>query len=163
MFCAPVVACEISEPPTTPRGTSWSVPGLTTFIAWGGVAGTGSAGRESAGSGVRGPPCRPSLTPRLLRAGRGRHLDLERRRLVIDLERRVVDVEPVLEQLLERTAQIVAVVVGAHDDVRRKRGEPGCDLPHVEIVHLDHPRLGGEGTPDLGGVQARRRGLHEHS
>src|SRR5215213_4360654 len=31
---APVVACEISDPPTTPRGTSRSSPdGLTTFMA----------------------------------------------------------------------------------------------------------------------------------
>src|SRR4051794_6751047 len=33
MFTAPVVACEISEPPTTPRGTSRSTSdGLTTLI-----------------------------------------------------------------------------------------------------------------------------------
>ena len=29
--CAPVVACDTSAPPTTPRGTSCSAPGLTTF------------------------------------------------------------------------------------------------------------------------------------
>src|ERR671914_2855526 len=34
MFVAPVVACEISAPPTTPRGTSRSWPAcLTTFMA----------------------------------------------------------------------------------------------------------------------------------
>src|SRR5215212_10796706 len=33
MLLAPVVACEISEPPTTPRGTSRSGPGLTTFMS----------------------------------------------------------------------------------------------------------------------------------
>src|SRR5947209_5775164 len=33
MFCASVVAWDISLPPTTPRGTSRSAPGLTTFMA----------------------------------------------------------------------------------------------------------------------------------
>src|SRR6516225_11069202 len=32
MFWAPAVTCEISAPPTTPRGTSRSGPGLTTFM-----------------------------------------------------------------------------------------------------------------------------------
>src|SRR5919106_2275491 len=33
MCAAPVVCCETSAPPTTPRGTKWSGPGLTTCIA----------------------------------------------------------------------------------------------------------------------------------
>src|SRR5919202_2284998 len=32
MFVAPAVACEISEPPRIPRGTSCSGPGLTSFM-----------------------------------------------------------------------------------------------------------------------------------
>src|SRR5689334_5027928 len=32
MLSAPAVVCEISAPPTTPRGTSRSGPGLTTFM-----------------------------------------------------------------------------------------------------------------------------------
>src|SRR5690349_4855263 len=32
MFVAPAVACEISEPPRMPRGTSCSGPGLTCFM-----------------------------------------------------------------------------------------------------------------------------------
>src|SRR5919202_2854199 len=32
MFVAPAVACEISEPPRMPRGTSCSGPGLTSFM-----------------------------------------------------------------------------------------------------------------------------------
>src|SRR3954471_7579100 len=32
MFVAPAVACEISEPPRMPRGTSCSAPGLTSFM-----------------------------------------------------------------------------------------------------------------------------------
>src|SRR3712207_2126460 len=33
MLCAPAVAWEISDPPRTPRGTSRSGPGLTTFMS----------------------------------------------------------------------------------------------------------------------------------
>src|SRR3954469_22454156 len=33
MFVAPALACEISAPPITPRGTSCSPPCLTTFMA----------------------------------------------------------------------------------------------------------------------------------
>src|SRR5580704_8054456 len=101
MFCAPVVACEISDPPTTPRGTSWSAPGFTTFIA--------------PGWDWRASIARPSLPPVSLRARRGRHLDLERTGLVVDLERRVVDVEALVEQLVQRAANLVAVVAGAYD------------------------------------------------
>src|SRR3954451_23700393 len=32
MFVAPAVACEISDPPMMPRGTSCSAPGLTSFM-----------------------------------------------------------------------------------------------------------------------------------
>src|SRR3954464_7201454 len=32
MFVAPAVACDISEPPRMPRGTSCSGPGLTSFM-----------------------------------------------------------------------------------------------------------------------------------
>src|SRR3954470_14516803 len=32
MFVAPAVACETSEPPRMPRGTSCSAPGLTSFM-----------------------------------------------------------------------------------------------------------------------------------
>src|SRR5919198_4521553 len=32
MFVAPAVACEISEPPRMPRGTSCSAPGFTSFM-----------------------------------------------------------------------------------------------------------------------------------
>src|SRR3954470_23577360 len=34
MFVAPALACEISAPPMTPRGTSRSPACLTTFMAW---------------------------------------------------------------------------------------------------------------------------------
>src|SRR5579875_2586989 len=91
MFCAPVVIWETSEPPTTPRGTSRSAPGLTTFMT------------------------RASLPP----VARGQ-LDLDGRlggRLVVDLEGGVVDVEAHLEHALEHAAQLVPVLAGADDDV----------------------------------------------
>src|SRR5579862_1517968 len=147
MFCAPVVACEISDPPTTPRGTSRSAPGLTTFI----------------GRGETRRPTWPASLPTLaIAAGLRRHLDLERPRLVVDLERRVVDMETLVQQVVEAAAQLVAVVAGADDDVGRQRGEARCDLPHVEVVNLDDSRLGGERPADLVGIEPRRRGLHEY-
>src|ERR1700757_3849477 len=108
MFCAPVEAWEISLPPTTPRGTSRSGPGLTTFIDQVLTA---------------RPSWAASLPPLARTLGRHRHLDLQRTRLVVDLERGVVDVEAVLEQPLQGPAQLVAVVAGADHDVRRQRGE----------------------------------------
>src|SRR5437763_17002597 len=121
MFCAPVVAWEISLPPTTPRGTSRSGPGLTTFIE----------------PGLTTPPSWPaSLPPVVFRLGlrRAGHLDLERPGLVVDLERGVVDVESLLEQCVQRPAQPVAVVARAHHDVRRERREARGDFPHVQVV-----------------------------
>ena len=70
--------------------------------------------------------------------------------------------EAVFEQRLEGAAHLVAVVAGAHDDVRRQRREPRCDLPHVEVVHLDDARLRGERAADLVGVEAGGGRLHEH-
>src|SRR6476659_736814 len=142
MFCAPVVAWETSLPPTTPRGTSRSAPGLTTFM--------------------RPPPWPASLPPLAFRAGRGRNLDLQRRRLVVDLEGGVVDVEAFLEQLLKRAAQLVAVVPGPDHHVGRERGKPRGDLPHVQVVHLDDPGLAGQRVTDLLGIETGGRGLHEH-
>src|ERR1700733_9709963 len=105
MLCAPVVACEISDPPTTPRGTSWSAPGLTTFIE-------PRLSNESTSA--------PSLPPLTHRTRPRRHLDLERPGLMVDLERRVVDAELLLEQLMQIATKLVAVVAGADDDVRRQ-------------------------------------------
>src|SRR3954452_11768835 len=54
MFVAPVVACEISAPPTTPRGVARSSPaGLTTFMGASLVPGTSQA-RQAFGDLGRG-------------------------------------------------------------------------------------------------------------
>src|SRR3954447_23894622 len=55
MLWAPVVACETSAPPTTPRGTSRSSPGLTTFTVR--VYADARADRPTA------HPCRPGGAP----------------------------------------------------------------------------------------------------
>src|SRR5689334_274665 len=65
MFVAPAVACEISEPPRIPRGTSWSGPGLTSFMP--GLP----RGRSGDGEIVVQPPRAPGADPVVqgLRAG----------------------------------------------------------------------------------------------
>src|ERR1700739_1014856 len=133
MLCAPAVAWEISAPPTMPRGTSRSGPGLTSFI---------------------GPP---TLLPGMnlylqwcLGGG-----------LVVDLQRGVGDAEAILDEALERATPVMAIVSGPHHDMGRQRREARGHLPDVEVVHLHHSGLGGKGAADLLRVQARRRGLHE--
>src|SRR5947209_12808170 len=131
MCCAPAVAAEISEPPTTPRGISRSAPGLTTLM-----------GR---------------VYPR-------GQLDLKwrlGRRVVIDLQRRVVDVEAFFEKILQRASPGMTVIPGVYDDVRRERRKPGGDLPDVEVMNLDDAGLRREGMTDLPRVDSRRRRLHE--
>src|SRR5450755_2929964 len=107
MLWAPAVVCEISAPPTTPRGVSRSGPGLTTLMA------------------------------ASLRGGMGLDLQgWLRRRLVVDLQGGVADAEAVAHLLLEDPAQLMAVVAGAHDDVGRQRRKARGDLPHVQVVDL---------------------------
>src|SRR5206468_5318152 len=54
--------------------------------------------------------------------------------LVLDLQRRVVDVETRGEQLLELSPDRVAVVAGTDEHVRRERREARGDRPDVEVV-----------------------------
>src|SRR5438270_399302 len=143
MLCAPAVVWEISAPPSTPRGTSRSSPGLTTFI----VA--------------------PSSSPRVYRCAaahfRG-ELDLERRLdsgLVIDLECGVRDLEALPEQPLEHAAQLMAVLTSSDDDVRRQGRKARGQLPHMEVVNLHDPWLGREDVADRLGIDAGRRRLEE--
>src|SRR2546421_4102637 len=134
MFCAPAVAWETSAPPTTPRGTSRSGPGLTTLM--GGVY-------------LRLP---------------GRHLDLNRGlccRLRVDLECRVADAETLIEQALELAPAGMTVIAGMDHDVCRQRIEVRGHLPHVQIVHLDHAGMPGQRAADLCRVEVRWGGLHE--
>src|SRR5450755_3848883 len=105
MLCAPAVVCEISAPPTTPRGVSRSGPGLITLMA----ASLRAGMRLDLQGGLRG-------------------------RLVVNLQRRVADAEALAHVLLEDPPQLVAVVACAHDDVGRQRRKARGDLPHVQVV-----------------------------
>ena len=55
-------------------------------------------------------------------------------RLVLDLQRRVVDTETSLQHLLEPATDRMAVVALMHEYMRRKRREAAPDLPHMQIV-----------------------------
>src|SRR5579864_9692598 len=82
----------------------------------------------------------------------GCHLDLEGalgRGLVVDLKRGVTDPEAVGELPLKVAPALVAIGPGAHDDVGREGGKARRDLPHVEVVDLDHVRFGGQRAADL--------------
>jgi len=61
---------------------------------------------------------------------------------VVDLQRRVLDAEALVEQLLQLAPASVAVVPRGDEHVRRERDEAGRDLPHVEVVHLGDPGRG---------------------
>src|ERR1700760_2006683 len=98
MLCAPAVVWEISAPPTTPRGTSRSSPGLTTFMA----ASLPSRRRRDGAAGFRA------------------ELDLQRRlsgRLVVDLQRRVSNPEALAQHRLQLAPAAVTVVARADHDV----------------------------------------------
>src|SRR4051795_12919409 len=65
MLVAPAVACEISEPPRMPRGTSCSGPGLTSFMP--GLPGGRSGDGEIVVQPLRAPGADPVVER--LRAG----------------------------------------------------------------------------------------------
>ena len=77
---------------------------------------------------------------RLPEPRRSDHLDEPGVAGVVDLERRVLDPELVVEQPLELAAPAVAVLAGPDEDVRRERREARRDRPDVEVVHLDDAR-----------------------
>ena len=69
-------------------------------------------------------------------------LDLEEAiRGVVDLQRRVVDPEPLVERELERAADPVAVLAAADEHVRREGREAGADLPDMEVVDAVDARM----------------------
>ncbi len=55
----------------------------------------------------------------------------------------------------------MAVLAGSDENVRRERGKARRDRPHVEVVHLDHPRRRGKPLPELGCVDSPRGRLEE--
>src|SRR5712691_6687628 len=71
-------------------------------------------------------------------------------RLVVDLQRRVIDLEAFREQTFVLTPDRVAVVAGTDKNVRRERRETGRDRPHVQVVHDGHARVLGERVANFG-------------
>ena len=69
--------------------------------------------------------------------------------LVIHLQRRVLDPEAVVQELLELAPPAVAVVARRHEHVRGQRREAGRDLPDVQIVDLHDPRRTRESATDV--------------
>ena len=61
--------------------------------------------------------------------------------VVVDLERRVLDLEAVVEHALDLATAFVAVAVGGDEHVGAQRREARRDLPDMEVVHLDDARL----------------------
>src|SRR5579863_9514066 len=98
-------------------------------------------------------------------ASMGHHLDLHRglrSARVLDLQRRVAELETVAQQRGERAADLMAVLPGIDHDVRRYRWEARCDLPDVQVVDLGDALLCRQELPDLVGVDALGSGLHHH-
>ena len=95
------------------------------------------------------PPREPSsahayeLTLAVLPAGpQGRDPE-QAVRGVLDLERRVVDLEAAVELLLELASDAVAVLVPGHEHVGRERGKARGDLPDVQVVDVGDARMQG--------------------
>ncbi len=80
---------------------------------------------------------------------------------VVDLQRRVVEAEALVQHRLHRAPRRVAVAVGADEHVRGERREAARDLPDVQVVNLDDVRLGDERRADRLRVETLGRGLQE--
>src|SRR5919201_3726679 len=86
----------------------------------------------------------------------------QERRLVLHLESRVLDPEPLPQELLEAPASLVTVGVAGDADVRRERREPGRDFPDVKVVDLDDARGARERLADRRRVDPGGGGPPEH-
>ena len=82
--------------------------------------------------------------------------------LVVDLQRRVGDREPLPEHVLAGAADPVAVIALPNEHVCGETREPARDLPDVKVVHLDDPRLPSECATYLLRVEAARRRLEQN-
>ena len=80
---------------------------------------------------------------------------------MVDLERRVLELEPLAKHGLDPAADSVAVGARVDEHVRRERRKAGRDRPHVEVVHLDDARHGEDRAADVLGGHAARRRLQE--
>ena len=79
--------------------------------------------------------------------------------LVIHLQRRVVDPEAVVQELLELAPAAVAVVPRPHQHMRGQRREAGGDLPDVQVVDLDDAGRTRESAADVLGTDPLRGAL----
>src|SRR5918999_5039029 len=86
------------------------------------------------------------ITKRGMSGGpRAERLDLQRALVPgLHLERGVVDPEALLQHLRELAAMGLGVAARPHGDMRGQGRHARGDLPHVQVVHLDHVILGGE-------------------
>src|SRR5581483_1568857 len=82
-------------------------------------------------------------------------------RHVVDLQGRMAEAEPPVEKLLEAAPRGVAVGIGRDEDVRGERREAAGHGPHVQVVHLDDVRVGGEGLCEHVRVHLGRGRLEE--
>ena len=82
-------------------------------------------------------------------------------REMVDLKRRVLEVEALLEQALQPAARIVAVDAGRDEHVRGKSRETARHRPDVQVVYLDDLGIVDERPRDGVGIDPGRRGLEE--
>ena len=81
---------------------------------------------------------------------------------MVDLERRVLDAELLLENSLELAPPPVAVLSSADEHMGGESREPGRDRPDVEVVHLDDARGRGQALADRTRVDASGRPFQEN-
>ena len=80
---------------------------------------------------------------------------------MLDLQGRVVDLEPLVDLVLEREPFAVAVGLGVDQHVGGKRREARGDLPDVQVVDLDHARHRDHRVADLVRVESAGSRLEE--
>ena len=100
--------------------------------------------------------------PELL-VGGSPELDGRRRREpgVVDLERRVFEIEALAEDGLDLAADRVAVRARVDEHVRGESRKAGRDRPDMEVVHLNDARHGEDRAPNVLGGHAARCRLQE--
>ena len=82
--------------------------------------------------------------------------------LVVDLQRRVGDAETGVQHPLDRAADAWQSSPSCDEDVGRQRRESARDLPDVQVVDLDDPRLGRDRASDRLGMEPARGRLEKN-
>src|SRR5664279_6550713 len=80
---------------------------------------------------------------------------------MVDLERRVMQVESLLEEMLEPAPRVVAVDARRHENVRRERGKAARHRPDMQVVHLGDVRVIDERAGDVVGIDTGGRSLEK--